>query len=433
MKENSYIHLLQHKSFMAFWGSTTLLRLASNILQFALAIYVLDLTGSALVYSTVLSIIILPRILCSSCAGYLADRKDCIQILNYVTLGTTCLMACFFAIHQLLTPLNLPLIYVLVIFLEMCETFLGPTEGKILINIVSKEEISPASKISSLDDGFVDILSPIIASLFYSCLGLTGILGISLLLEGIALLLTFLIHPKSGYICVIDRSEKFEIFSLKNVAFSYKETFLCLKGQPYVIGIILFAPLFNFFISPLFSVTASHFFRVTMQANVGMYAMFNTVLGIAGLFAPFLAMIFIKNENEFKSNENGTIASILVLLCLNFTLYSKANIITYNGFLYIVATAMALLVVIVTMMNIATSITIKKRIPEQVIGRVISMIQLCSTISIPLGQLLYGFLADQFSITISYLISTLGLAITFIIMRKTYHMLLSIRREEEKC
>lgn len=169
------------------------------------------------------------------------------------------------------------------------------------------------------------------------------------------------------------------VLSIKNVAFAYKETFLCLKDQPYILGIVLFAPLFNFFISPLFSVTASHF------------------------------------------------------LCLNFILYGKANIIINNGFLYIVATAMALLVVIVTIMNIATSVTIKKRIPEQVIGRVISMIQLCSTISIPLGQLLYGFLADQFSITISYLISTIGLAITFIIMRKTYHMILLIKREEEKC
>ncbi len=426
MKENIYIHLLKHKSFMGFWGSTTLLRLASNILQFALAIYVLDLTGSAFVYSTILSIIILPRILCSSFAGYLADWKDSIQILHYGTLGLACLMACFFAIHWLMIPLTIPLIYAFVIFLEGFETFLGPTEGKILICIVTKEELAPASKISSLDDGIVEILSPVIASLFYGYLGLTGIFEITLALEGIAFLLTFLIRRRSDCICANDNSEKFQTFSLKSALFSYKEAFLSLKNHPYVIGIILFAPLFNFFVSPLLSVTASHFFRVTMHASVGMYAMFNTVLGIAGLFAPFLAMFFINNDDEYKANKNGTAASILVLLCLSCILYWGTNILSKNSSLYIVTLAMAFLVAIVTIMNIATSITIKKRIPEQLMGRVISMIQLCATISVPISQLFYGFFADKCSTIISYLISTFGLVLTLGVMKKTYCLIQSI-------
>ena len=43
-----YKSILKNKSFLGYWGSTTLMRLASNMLQFALAIFVLDLTGSAL-------------------------------------------------------------------------------------------------------------------------------------------------------------------------------------------------------------------------------------------------------------------------------------------------------------------------------------------------------------------------------------------------
>ncbi len=95
---------------MAFWGSTTLLRLASNVLQFALAMYVLDLTGSALAYSSVLSMIIIPQILCTSAAGYFADFRDSIQILRRGTLALVGLMAGFLAIHTLVMPLNLILI-----------------------------------------------------------------------------------------------------------------------------------------------------------------------------------------------------------------------------------------------------------------------------------------------------------------------------------
>ncbi|WP_461815801.1 MFS transporter [Faecalimonas sp.] len=408
---------------MAFWGSTTLLRLASNILQFALAIYVLDLIGSAFVYSTVLSIIILPRILCSSFAGYLADYKDSIQILRCGTLGLTVLMACFFVIHGFVIPLNLPLIYVLVITLELCETFLGPTEAKVLLCIVAEEEIAPASKLSALDDGIVEILSPVIAALFYGYFRLVGVLGIALTLEMIAFLMTLVIRCRFAYTSISNDTEKSPIFSLRNTFQAYQEASLCLKDHAYIWGIILFAPLFNFFVGPLFSVTAPHYFRITMQANVDLYAMFNMVLGIAGLIAPFLAMSFINDEDEYKANKGGTSVAAVALLCLSCILYFGNNAIPATTSLYIVTATMALLVAIVTIMNIATSITIKRYIPEQIIGRVVSMIQLSATISVPIGQMFYGFCADKLPVTIVYLASAIGLVITFVVMNKTYRVI----------
>ena len=420
MKENAYVRLLKHKSFMSFWCSTTLLRLASNILQFALAIYVLDLTGSAFVYSTVLSVIIIPRILCTSIAGYFADFKDSIQMLKWGTLGLTGLMACFLLIHTLALPLNVPLIYALVICLELCETFLSPSEGKALPCIVSAEEIAPASKISSLDDGIVEILSPVIAALFYGRLGLTGILSITLALEVIAFLLTSVIRHKSDK---HSHSAETPTFSLKNAFDAYKQAFCCLKDYPYVIGIVLFAPLFNFFISPLLSVTAPHYFRVTMQSDVDFYALFNIILGIAGLIAPFLAMVFISDRDEYKANKGGTLASIVVLLCLVGILHFGTGILSAHGALYTVTGALALLVAIITIMNIATSITIKKHISDSIMGRVISMIQLCATISVPLGQLFYGLCTDLFPVTVSFLISVFGLVITLLVMVRTYQMI----------
>ena len=63
---------------------------------------------------------------------------------------------------------------------------------------------------------------------------------------------------------------------------------------------------------------------------------------------------------------------------------------------------MMILVVEVTTMSIATSITLKKRIPEYIMGRILSIIQLCATISVPIGQLFYGICADCFPITFSF-------------------------------
>lgn len=417
MKENHYIHLLKHRSFLSFWSATTLLRLASNVLQFALAIYVLDLTGSAFVYSTVLAIILLPRILCTPIAGSLADLHDSIGILRWSALGLVGLMGCFWAVHGLVLPLNVPMIYALVICLELCETFLAPAEGKALPCIVTEEELAPATKLSSLDDGVVELLSPVLAALFYGPMGLSGVLGITFAMEGAAFLLTTQI--RSASVPVPDVTAEAPKFSLKDTCRTYRDAVVSLKSYPYVIGIILFAPLFNFFISPLFSVTAPHYFRVTMQADVNQYAMFNMALGIAGLIAPFFAMVFIRDEDERRANLGGTLASALLLLGLTVVVHFSAS----HFLPYLFTGTMALLTAIITIMNIATSITMKKRIPTEMMGRVISMIQLCATISVPLGQLFYGLCTDHFPVTVSLLLSVAGLMVTLAVMIQTYRLI----------
>lgn len=421
MKENIYFRLLKNRSFMAYWSSTTLLRLASDILQFALAVYVLDIEGSAFVYSTVLSIIILPRILCSSFAGYLADCKDSIQILRKGTFGLSILIACFFAVHMLAIPLNLLLIYALVILLELYETFINPAQGKALAIIVTEEEISYASKLACLDDGIAEILSPVTAAYFYSCFGLTGVFGITLFIEASAFFLTLLIHKNKLCANAGIIEDKHLKFSLKDTYNAYANAASCLKNHPYIIGIMLLAPLFNFFVSPLFSITAPHYFCITMQSDVDMYAMFNASLGISGLISPLLAMVFISDKDEYRTNSCTVSASAAILLCVGSILHFAGNILPPIALIYIITAAMSLLVAGVTIMNIAASITIKKHIPKQILGRAISIVQLFAAISIPIGQLFFGLCADKLHVSASYFLSAAGLSITLAVMVKTYH------------
>ncbi|MFQ9955862.1 MAG: MFS transporter, partial [Turicibacter sp.] len=48
----------------------------SSIQRFALSLYLLDLTGSASVFATILAISMIPVVLISPIAGMLADRGD---------------------------------------------------------------------------------------------------------------------------------------------------------------------------------------------------------------------------------------------------------------------------------------------------------------------------------------------------------------------
>ena len=117
-----------------------------------------------------------------------------------------------------------------------------------------------------------------------------------------------------------------------------------------------------------------------------------------------------------------------LMLILSFVTQSFSSI-QPATLLSIIAGAMVLAVIIITLMSIATTITVKTSIPEQVLGRIASIIQLCAIVSTPLGQLLYGYFADRFPIFLSFACSSLGLLATYVIMKKTYKKL---KREKQK-
>lgn len=165
-----------------------------------------------------------------------------------------------------------------------------------------------------------------------------------------------------------------------------------------------------------------HFIRITLNSNVDVYTAYNLILGVAGLIAPFIAMMVIKNDDEKIANMNGTLFLAGMLIFLSFALNYLFNI-QSEALLYIVVGIMAIAVIIITVMNIATTITIKSKIPEDILGRIVSIIQLCAVVAMPLGQLLYGYFADNFPATISFIFSAFGLCITYLVMRKTYKRL----------
>ena len=85
----------------------------------------------------------------------------------------------------------------LVICLELCETLISASEMKAVICIVDENQIAAASKLSSLDDGIVEILSPVIAGFAYGLFGIQAVLLATLVSELVAFLLTLMLRDRA--------------------------------------------------------------------------------------------------------------------------------------------------------------------------------------------------------------------------------------------
>src|SRR5690554_8083598 len=79
--------LLKNKNFMLIVTGNFVSLIGSNIMQFVLSLYILALTGSAMIFASMLAISILPRILLSPIAGVFSDwfdKKRSIVLLDLI-------------------------------------------------------------------------------------------------------------------------------------------------------------------------------------------------------------------------------------------------------------------------------------------------------------------------------------------------------------
>ena len=79
--------LLKNKNYMSYFFSTAFSMGSSNILQFTLALFILEKTGSPLIYASILSVIVIPRVLLTPIGGVLGDRLNRVNIMR--TLNKT--------------------------------------------------------------------------------------------------------------------------------------------------------------------------------------------------------------------------------------------------------------------------------------------------------------------------------------------------------
>lgn len=238
------LKLLKQKDFTLLVSGKLFSLLGSNMLQFALSLYVLSLTGSATLFASILSITIFPRLLFSPLAGVFGDwfdRKKSIVVLNLIN---SLIIGGFALIYSLEGGISIPLIYILVVLLEITEIFFHSAIAAVLPSIVDKEDYLQANSLNSAVMNMGNILSPIIAALLYGAYGMKIILtvtSITFLLS--TAIKTFISMPKSH-----SQPDKISIKAFKR---DFSEGIKSIKNNLLLSTMIGLGTIINFSVSPL--------------------------------------------------------------------------------------------------------------------------------------------------------------------------------------
>ena len=399
------------KDYWLFWVASSLGMGASNILQYVLSLYVLDLTGSATLFASMLSIIIFPRILLTPLAGVLADRVKKIRLMSLILLGEAVVLAIYFLIGQAV-PVGIALVYVLVIVLEAGEIFYGGCEAAILPELVPPERLKDAISISKVDDGIVQVAAPLAAALIYDNLSIATAFAVIGGLNFLSFVLQSLIRPKYE----VEREEKTQRSSVWK---DFKEGLRCIRQNTFLRGFIKVMPLANAFFGATFAVSVAYLLRQTYGVDAWVYSTYCSVTAAVSMIVPLFAVPLVKKypPNKLYFAATLTIAGgiLLIGVCAVFGVY---HIIPVAASVVLIAVFDCVTIAVAIPMQMTSSIMLQTGVEKSVLGRVSATLRMIGIATGAIGEMAFGLLNDATWVWLPIFLGAAGVGLAAMLFRR---------------
>lgn len=400
------------KEYWMYWVASSLAGAGSNILQYLLSLYVLELTGSGTLFASMLSIIVFPQILFSPFAGVAADRVSKIRMMSLILFGEAAVLG-LYMLFGMAIGLKLALIYVLVVVLEAGELFYNASAAAILPELVPEEKRRDAVSVSKVDDGIVQVAGPMIAAVIYSTVSISGALGIVALVNLAAGALQFLIHPRYA--------DKQPVRTARPTVLSdLKEAGGFIRKDRFIRTFVKVMPLANAFFGATFSVGVMYLFREQYQLNAYAYGLYCSVTSSMSLIVPMLAVPLVK-----KHEPAHIFAAATTVIAAAIAGIALAAFLGIQNILPVMLT-----VVVITLldcctiasaipMQLSASIMMQTSVEQRMLGRVWSIVRMVSLASISLGEMLFGAVIDLTNVWLTILLGAVGVAAASLLFRRS--------------
>ncbi|MCT8978381.1 MFS transporter [Clostridium sp. CX1] len=376
---------MQNKNFVIVIIGQVISLFGNAVQRFCMSLYILDLTGNAAVFSTILAISTVPYILFAPIAGLLADTVNRKKIMVYLDFFSSALMAVY-SIILMSGRDNTIIVGIIMFILSIVYTLYSPSVTASIPQIVEKEKLASANGIIQQVGAVVNLVGPIIAGLLYSFVEIKVIVIInatSFLLS--AILEMFLDIPD------LEVKEKFKNPISQSIK-EMKKSFTYLKQKKkIVLGIILSYGLTNIFVVPILTVVSPYFIKLKLNMSASVYGFVEAifVLGmiLGGMIITFKPKLF-KMKAIHKTMYPMVIAIITMGAATYLTMPSKPVILglySVGGLGIMLSLALS---------NTISLTYIQQEVKEDMLGKVSAFSTAIATASVAPGQLIYGQLIN---------------------------------------
>lgn len=396
--------------YWMYWIASAVSMAASNILQYILSLYVLKITGSATLFASMLSIIVLPRLFLTPLAGVLVDRIRKIRMMSWIALGEAVILGSY-ALLGIWFPMDVAWICVLVVILEIGEVFYDGASAAILPELVPQHKIKDAIAISKVDDGVVAVASPMIAALIYSTLSIANAFFVVALLNCAVFVLQRCI--RTNY-----EAEKQPVHQKLSVWQNFKEGLRYIRKDNFLKGFVTVLPFINTFFSATFSVTVMILLRERFAISAYAYGLYCAIASSMSMIVPLFAVPIVK-----KFPVHRIFAVCTALISVEIAAIAFVAYLGMHGHISVLSCVVAITILdCMTIaeampMQMSSAAIIQTDVKKEVLGRVTSVIKMASIASVAVGNILFGLLNDFAETWFCLLIGAIGVGIATVIYR----------------
>lgn len=354
-------------------------------LKFALSMYVLEQTGSASIFATLLAVAMLPTILLSPFGGILADRANRRNIM----VGLDTLSGCTVLLAGLVLPFghDIWVIGALLVILSVLAAFESPTVQACIPQMLSGDNLMKGNAAVNQVQAIAGLITPFLGSLVYAAFGLAPVLWGTVACFFLTAILERFIR--------LDYQKAEVTMSVREIIredFSVSIHFLR-REQPGILKLLLLAALASLFVAGTVAVGFPYLVRTVLGLSAEHYGAAESVMGVAAV----LGSLFV-----------GIMAQKFRLRWLAFVFMGLGLSLVPTGIAFLLpVVSLSIYIILLAMFSLgqfgcslfstyAISV-IQARTPEHLMGKIMSYVFTLSMCAQPIGQIIYGALFDWFS------------------------------------
>ncbi|WP_017414390.1 MFS transporter [Clostridium tunisiense] len=372
---------MKNKNFIIVVIGQIISLLGNAIQRFCMSLYILDLTGSAATFSTILAISTIPYILFAPIAGLLADTVNRKKIMVYLDFFSAALLGMYSLI--LFSGKDNTIIVGCVMFiLSIIYTLYSPSVTASIPQIVEKEKLASANGVIQQVGSIVNLIGPIVAGLLYSFVGIKVIVIINALSFFFSAILELFLHIPD-----LEVKEKFKnpvLQSLKEM----KKSFIYLKEKKkIVLGVIVSYGLTNIFVVPILTVVSPYFIKLKLNMSASIYGFVEAVF-VLGMILGGLLITFKPKFFKMKNLHKTMYPMVIAIMVMGIATYlTKSNKIFVLGLYSIGGLGIMLSL---ALSNIVSLTYVQQEVKGHMLGKVSALSTAVATASVAPGQLIYG-------------------------------------------
>lgn len=364
--------------------------LGATLLRFALSLYVLDITGRADVFATLYAISSIPLLL-SPLGGAIADRFNRRNLMVIYDLISSVVILCFICALSI-GNVSVILIGVVMILLAFISSMYSPVVMASIPLLVAEKKLEQANGIVNGVQALSSVAAPVLGGVLYSVIGLKILVIISCIAFFLSAILEMFIQ-----IPFVKRKQYGHI--VPTIIKDMKDGFTYVVRAPYILKSMILAAVLNLILTPLFVVGGPIILRVTMQSSDTLYGIGMGLIDFATILGALSIGFFAKKMKMNTIYQWLLMIALLIVPMAVSVMPIMLRLGNYSSFILFILFAI-LIVMAMTIISIFVITVVQKKTSNENLGKVLAIITAVAQCMAPIGQVIYGFMFETFSIKV---------------------------------